>query len=316
VKLTRNSCGTLTFPLKKKQSECKNDEELYANAGGNLFTNTPEIKNWLLNVCPGKDLVIGGYAYLDGALHVQVALAMDAIMESLTKKRKNISLAFLCTPTDCHLIPEAARAAAQKQLANAPIWQKLIASLSGGRVLRKNALPPAGKFALVDGVVSMQGPNYATAKRMQHWRAIVARSEGCVVSSNIAPSSKTISVVSNTQFAAAYNGMHHFKPMEIMFQETSNAVMGAILIHDLRNKNGVAYPSYPLENPLQLFSLGSFHGGIWRMAYKIDSIGEVSAVCFYLKHYSLYLSVGTAATVASLAGLFAAGAPHTWRIFS
>lgn len=35
------------------------------------------------------------------------------------------------------------------------------------------------------------GPNYALAKRMQHWRAMLAREVGCVVSSHIAPSVRT-----------------------------------------------------------------------------------------------------------------------------
>lgn len=69
---------------------------------------------------------------------------------------------------------------------------------------------------LVDGLVNAQGPNYALAKRMQHWRAVVARQEyRCMVSSNIAPSTATASVVSNRLFAMAYGGMPFFKPMEV-----------------------------------------------------------------------------------------------------
>ena len=36
-------------------------------------------------------------------------------------------------------------------------------------------------FSYVDAIVVAQGPNYALAKRMQHWRAIVARDAGCIV---------------------------------------------------------------------------------------------------------------------------------------
>jgi hypothetical protein len=53
---------------------------------------------------------------------------------------------------------------------------------------------------------------------MQHWRCIVARNAGHLVSTNIAPSTKTTSVVSNAQFKAAYEGMPSFRPMEIMYQ--------------------------------------------------------------------------------------------------
>lgn len=73
-----------------------------------------------------------------------------------------------------------------------------------------------GSLYLVDGLVNKQGPNYALAKRMQHWRAVVARQEyRCKVSSNIAPSTATASVVSNRLFAMAYGGMHFFQPMEV-----------------------------------------------------------------------------------------------------
>jgi hypothetical protein len=52
--------------------------------------------------------------------------------------------------------------------------------LGGGRYLAKNALPTVktrdGKdLSIVDGLSVVQGPNYALAKRMQHWRAVVAR---------------------------------------------------------------------------------------------------------------------------------------------
>ena len=44
---------------------------------------------------------VGGYAYLDGELHVRVNLACDAIMQSVIANygAKNTRLANLCTPT-------------------------------------------------------------------------------------------------------------------------------------------------------------------------------------------------------------------------
>ena len=65
--------------------------------------------------------------------------------------------------------------------------------------------------------------------------------------------------------------MHLFKPMEVMYAETSNAVMGALLIHDVRNPKAPANPKAPtkLANPLQIFMNGGFHGGTWRCGYKV-----------------------------------------------
>lgn len=132
--------------------------------------------------------------------------------------------AYLCTPTDVHVIPSAAYLAAKKQLNSFGIFN-LLCKLTGygfGSLVRnaKKAISAAdgSTFYLVDGLVNKQGPNYALAKRMQHWRAVVAReSYRCRVSSNIAPSTATASVVSNRLFAMAYGGMRFFKPMEASF---------------------------------------------------------------------------------------------------
>jgi hypothetical protein len=105
---------------------------------------------------------------------------------------------------------------------------------------------------------------------------------GCIVSSNIAPSTSTVSVTSNKMFAWAYGGMPTFKPMEIFAPETSNAVMAALLIHDIRNPDSVSNPKNKLSNPLELFQSGSFHGGPWRTAFTLDSIGAPSAVIHLL----------------------------------
>ena len=106
--------GSLTFPLNKPQASCADDAALYAAAGCNLFTQTPMIRDWLVDLYPGKPMTVGCYAYLNGALHVQVSLAMDAICKDMSEKRK-ASLAYLCTPTDLHLIPKEAHDASEAE---------------------------------------------------------------------------------------------------------------------------------------------------------------------------------------------------------
>jgi hypothetical protein len=178
--------------------------------------------------------------------------------------------------------------------------------LSGGRKLRNNAMKPVpgkgGDYYIVNGISVAQGPNYALAKRMQHWRAVTARSKGCVVSSNIAPSTSTVSVVHNRTFAWAYEGMPYFRPFEIFAPETSNAVMSAILLYDLNDGTSSGNPKTTLGNPNQLFSFGSFHGGLWRSAFEVDSIGEASVFLYFgrLARPYLILSVpiGAAAALA------------------
>jgi hypothetical protein len=304
ITIAKNSSGTLTFPLKIPQTKCTDDATLYANAGCNLFTHTPIIRDWLLNLYPNKPMTISSYAYLDGALHVQVSLAMDAICRDLSAQSKNVSLAYLCTPTDLHLIPKEAHDAqvANYQEYSKRLYCQFLRLVNGKKYLRKNPKPQTnpGGFYIVNGISVAQGPNYALAKRLQHWRAIIANVQNkCIVSSNIAPSTSTVSVIHNRTFAWAYEGMPYFRPYEIFAPETSNAVMSAILFYDLNNANSAGNPNGKTKhaNPNQLFSYGAFHGGVWRCAYEIDSIGEASVFLYFGRVAAPYLYAASAVTV-------------------
>ena len=71
----------------------------------------------------------------------------------------------------------------------------------------------------------------------------------------------------------------------MFLQETSGAVMFALLLHDLRNSSSKANPSFKLDHPLQLFMHQSFHGGIWRCAFTVDSVGVPAFISYYLEAY-------------------------------
>ena len=62
-------------------------DEVLRTAGADLVSQTPEIRTWLASLEPGKRLIIGSYAYLDGEAHVRVSLAMDAIAADLVATR-------------------------------------------------------------------------------------------------------------------------------------------------------------------------------------------------------------------------------------
>ena len=318
VEMARNSPGTMIIPLKKPESEIQNDADLYKSAGADLLNDTPKICNWIKELVPGQQLILGGYAYLDSALFVRLAIAMDAIMAGVLEVRKNASLAFLCSPTDVFVTGDECRDAQKKSLAQIPWWQKLLKLVMPKRMLTPNAIKQAtstdGKstYAIVDGLAVAQGPNYALAKRLQHWRCMLARANGHVVSTNIAPSTATASVVHNPQFAAAYVGMGYFPPMEIVYQDLSNAVMTALLLNDVCNPNSAAQPTTNIQNEIRLFSKTSMHFGIWRMAFKCGSIGEVSALIGYMKLYAQYLGAAGIGAVALIGILAQKGAPHTW----
>lgn len=278
IHTVQESSGTLYMPLRQPATA-----DLAAHAGADLLTETPAIAAWLASL-PGP-LVVGGYAYLDGQMHVRVSLAMDAIMRHLMAARQDISLAFLATPTDVFAIPaEAAEMAHMRfeQWGLAKLWQAPIRTLSGNRFFEPNVAgvittAEGWRVGITDSLVLQQGPNYALAKRLQQWRAITARAQGVRVSANVAPATTTHSVIKNLALAAAYAGADHFG-VEIFRPETSNALMAALLIHDLRYPEAAANPAMPLPNPLALFMEGANHGGLWRVAFASRSVMEIAAL--------------------------------------
>jgi len=280
----KNTPGKLFFPVKtgtewQAKLASSDLDSLEAVMGCNLMTQAPEIALWLTKVAPGKRLVIGNYTYLDAAKHVQIAVACDSIIESLCKARKDTAVAFLGTPTDAHVVSEDAADASKSLYRQASFWFKMWENIG---TIKENKAIKCGSVMFQDAIVNAQGPNYILAKRLQHWRAVVARADGHTASSNVAPSAATASVTSNASFAAAYNGMHMFKPMEVMYEELALTAMAGLLIYDLRCKESAAQASTHLPHPLCLFQRTSFHGGTVRCPYTIATIGIPCAVKYYL----------------------------------
>jgi hypothetical protein len=123
--------------------------------------------------------------------------------------------------------------------------------------------------------VAQQGPNYALAKRLQRWRGTVARDAGTTVSLNVAPPTRTRSVVKNRALAAAYAGAHRFG-VEVFEPATSNVLMAALLVHDLHTGGGPVQP-----HPWQDEAHAAAHGGLWRAPYAPRSALGLAAVLGY-----------------------------------
>ena len=208
--------------------------------------------------------MLGNYVYADGAANVRVSSAVDALTVRLQAARPDVALAFLATPTDVFAVPgdavaQSARAYAARSPAKLGRWP--LRALSGGRVLRR-AYPPGADPGICDSLIPQQGPNYALAKRMQRWRATVARDAGATVSMNVAPPTRTRSVLKNRALAAAYEGAPRFG-VEIFEPATTKTLMAALLVHDLYAGGGPAGPAQ--GHPWQDEARTAAHGGLWRM---------------------------------------------------
>jgi hypothetical protein len=255
-------------------------------AGADLITDTPAIALWIrsfaLGVHPSSKgpFDVAAHAYLDGEKHVRVALGMDFVQRAAYEDNPQCGLAFMATPTDIFAVPETVALAAADAYARRSMIsrssQRPLRLASGDRFFQPNVesllTSPNGKrYGIIDSIVLEQGPNYALAKRIQQWRALAARDSqhpngGHRVSLNVAPSTTTSSVVKNAALSAGFAGADTFG-IEVFEPETTNALIAALWVRDLRDPSSAANPNLVLDHPLELFMDNASHGGLWRSAY-------------------------------------------------
>jgi hypothetical protein len=261
IGLAERYAGTLHLPVAGPAA----GPDLDRRAGADLLRELGRISTWL----GGFDgpLVLGNYVYADGATNLRVAMAVDALTVRLLNRRTDLALAFLATPTDVFAVPAQAVAEATHRYAQASGIGRIrrpLRLVSGGRLLARN-YPPEADPGINDSLVPQQGPNYALAKRLQRWRATVARDAGTPVCLSIAPATRTRSVVRNRLLAAAFAGANRFG-IEVFEPATSNTLMAALLVYHLRTN----LPARP--HPWQDEAFAAAHGGLWRQPYAPRSV--------------------------------------------
>jgi hypothetical protein len=270
LRAARKGAGELLVPVSQQEpaaprpgpgDEDPGDEAIARRAGLDLVREIPGAADWLAGL--DGPLVLGNYAYADGGANVTLCAAADALTLRLQASRPDLALAFLATPTDVFAVPPDAVACSARAYAARSRTARLAAgplrAVSGGRLLRP-AYPSGADPGISDTLVSQQGPNYALAKRLQRWRAALAREAGTTVSLNVAPPTRTRSVMRNRVLAAAYAGAHWFGA-EIFEPATTRTLMAALLVHDLQ----AAGPAH--AHPWRDEADAAAHGGLWRIAY-------------------------------------------------
>jgi len=220
---------------------------------------------------------VGMYTYLDSDAHVRVTVACDAIMQALATPGSGVSLAYIQTPSLAYIIGAEPHAASASAYANS--WLSYMG-------YPPNAAPTASSRAgdpprfVHDGILPLQGPNYVLAKSIQQWRAVLSRSrDGLCVSANVAPSSRTDSVLAGNKNGLAikkvYAGMGHFPPMIAFDASTVSSCMSGLLLHDLLSPTALSSPATALSHPYDLFSAQAFHGGSFRVGVKPNALGTL-----------------------------------------
>lgn len=277
----RRSPGRLTVPVRASTSTGLTDSDHGAAsvAGADITIDAPEIADWLTQL--DETFVLGDYAYAPGASHLRVAAAVDAIVATVLSHRDDVGLAYLATPTDSYAVPAETVAVSETSFAQGSRLVAMARGLGGSRLFRANyehthALVTGRRFGVFDGLIEQQGANYALAKRVQRWRAQVARDHGQWVSINVAPATRTASVISNRLLEAAYRGSDRFG-LRVFTPLATRQAMAALLVHDLRNAGSVAHPHLHLEDALDLLATEALHGGMWRAPYSPRSVLGLAA---------------------------------------
>lgn len=280
IALVRDSPGRMSVPVNRWLPEGASDAEIAEAAGADVTTQTPELLTWLAGV--DGPFTLGSYVYADGPQHVRASVAVDALTVELTRARPEVSLAFLATPTDTFIVPDEVAVDSRQRYDRRATLHRFGRLSSAGLLYARNyeaalTLPDGREVWLNDSLVPQQGPNYALAKRIQRWRAQLDRSAGRLVSLNVAPPTRTRSVLRNRVLAAAYAGAYRFG-VEVFEPATSNTLMAALLVHDLRNPSAAANPASSLAHPEELLWQGAGHGGLWRTPYAPRSVLGIAVV--------------------------------------
>ncbi len=143
------------------------------------------------------------------------------------------------------------------------VWSRLAAVVEdecepGGTLVVSGSLPPGTDPAQVRVLVDAAHRASARALVDTSGPALLAAADGGAVSANVAPPTRTRSVLRNRLLAAAYRGAGRFG-VEVFEPATSSTLMAALLVHDLRTA--------PTPTPADLLPTGAAHGGLWRTGY-------------------------------------------------
>ena len=161
-------------------------------------------------------VVLVHIAYLDGEANVRLAVSLDLIVQRLLRQRPNSILSQYVSPGTVMVLPPTCASACKDRLAKRPLWENVTSKLSFGKWLQPSAIEAneTHDYCLMNGLVTVQGPNYALAKTAQMWRCMVAHyRDEIIVSAPFAPATRTESMKSHSQVAAALEGMQNFEPM-------------------------------------------------------------------------------------------------------
>ena len=212
---------------------------------------------------------------------ILVTASMDLICESVCRYHRNTSLVYYVSPNTAHCVSEDASKDSERRFYETPMWQKILQALPTNMAFEPQGswpkMPNTG-LRVCNGVAGYKGHYYTLSKTSQMWRAMLAKSEGHVVSANLCPNSRTDSMISSKFIKFALEGMQIVPPLVAFDVAPARTLMATLMLYDLNCKESTANPDVKQHHPMCLFEENAVHGGTWRCPYTVDSMGQVSYV--------------------------------------
>ncbi|HEY2732897.1 MAG TPA: hypothetical protein VGI70_02885, partial [Polyangiales bacterium] len=264
---------------------------VYAQSASNLLEQPRAIRGAIERFAAdgGGPVHVGLFAYASGASQEwRLGASMNAITGHLDPNSLR-SISMLVSPTTVPTLQPESIVAAQQLLAAEPVWKSALA--------RAGILPKPGHVA-ANGVriglstVSIQGLSYQAAQYLSKLAAAEtygvygsaspdnpsALERPVTVSANVAGITRTRSL-SHPLFEAAFIGASRFS-VRIFDPETTRALSGLLMLHDLLNPNAPGSANVQTVGAEKAAALHSqqIHGGIYNLPYPLESAIRIAAL--------------------------------------
>ena len=225
---------------------------LSPRAASDVVDDPGAVAGWLRSYEP--DAVVETI-YTPGADLIRAQLGAD-VVERLVAEDRDVLTAWWGSPADAYVLHDSTGDTTD---AIEALKQGMPARFIGGLFDRFSKDSPAIQAGVFNGLMDLQGPSYAAAKRIGRWRATVRAAEGKRVSYNVAPWSQTASVLQNRTLRAAYRGLDRMG-FTTFPADTTAAIMGALMVWDLRKGTTGSAPGEPGAD---LLVTKAIHGALW-----------------------------------------------------
>jgi MaoC-like protein len=186
---------------------------------------------WIASL-PGRVAIVDTL-YAPGARFLLAEAGADVLERLVCQARPETALAWYGSPSDAYALDVPVRRD----------FGKGGAARALSAYARVRRIHPSRRGGVYQGLIDVQGPNYAVAKRIGRWRATVERETGRTVSYNIGPMSMTRSVLDARVLRAAYGGLARLG-MPALPANASAALMAALLAWDLKHPEAGRSPDF------------------------------------------------------------------------